>query len=97
MSRFVKLAVLCTLLLSITVAVSAQNFICEPRVDITSILSSVDVNVGLDIGVISRELFAMMVLMALATTFMTTPLVSWLLPASAVARGRGATAASSAR
>jgi len=37
-------------------------------------------NVGLDIGVISRELFAMMVMMALATTFMTTPLVAWLAP-----------------
>ena len=42
------------------------------------LMELVILNVGLDIGVISRELFAMMVLMALATTFMTTPLVAWL-------------------
>jgi K+:H+ antiporter len=35
-------------------------------------------NVGLDIGVLSPTLFAMMVLMALATTFMTTPLLQWI-------------------
>ncbi len=32
-------------------------------------------NIGLDIGVISPALFAMMVIMALVTTFMTTPLL----------------------
>ncbi len=37
-------------------------------------------NVGLDLGVITPTLFAMMVLMAIATTFMTTPLVDWLNP-----------------
>ncbi len=37
-------------------------------------------NVGLDLGVITPALFAMMVLMAIATTFMTTPLVDWLNP-----------------
>jgi len=36
-------------------------------------------NIGLDLGVISPTLFAMMVLMALVTTIMTTPLVDWLL------------------
>jgi Kef-type K+ transport system membrane component KefB len=45
------------------------------------LMELVILNIGLDIGVISRELFAMMVLMALATTFMTTPLVTWLLRA----------------
>ena len=44
------------------------------------LMELVILNVGLDIGVISRELFAMMVMMALATTFMTTPLVAWLAP-----------------
>ena len=34
----------------------------------------------LDIGVISPVLFAMMVLMALVTTFMTTPLLEWVYP-----------------
>ena len=37
-------------------------------------------NVGLDIGVLSPPLFAMMVLMALATTFVTTPLLAWIYP-----------------
>jgi Kef-type K+ transport system membrane component KefB len=32
-------------------------------------------NIGLDLGVISPALFAMMVLMALATTMMTSPVV----------------------
>ena len=45
------------------------------------LMELVILNIGLDIGVISSELFAMMVLMALATTFMTTPLVTWLLRA----------------
>ena len=34
-------------------------------------------NIGLDIGVISPAVFSMMVLMALVTTFMTTPLLEW--------------------
>jgi K+:H+ antiporter len=42
-------------------------------------------NVGLDLRVISPELFAMMVLMALATTMMTSPAMALLMPA-AVAR-----------
>jgi Kef-type K+ transport system membrane component KefB len=37
-------------------------------------------NIGLDIGVISPALFAMMVLMALITTFMTTPLLALVFP-----------------
>jgi Kef-type K+ transport system membrane component KefB len=39
-------------------------------------------NVGLDLGVISPELFAMMVLMALATTLATAPLLRLLAPAA---------------
>ena len=35
-------------------------------------------NVGLDLKVISPQLFSMMVLMALVTTFMTTPLLHWI-------------------
>lgn len=37
-------------------------------------------NIGL-VGVISPALFSMMMLMALVTTFMTTPLLQWLYPA----------------
>ena len=35
-------------------------------------------NTGLDLGVISPTLFAMMVIMALITTVATTPLLLWL-------------------
>ena len=38
-------------------------------------------NIGLDIGVISSALFTMMVLMAMITTFMTTPLLELIYPA----------------
>jgi Kef-type K+ transport system membrane component KefB len=37
-------------------------------------------NVGLDVGVLSPLLFAMMVVMALTTTFMTTPLLNLIYP-----------------
>jgi len=35
-------------------------------------------NVGLDLGVIGAPLFAMLVMMALVTTFATSPLLSWI-------------------
>jgi K+:H+ antiporter len=37
-------------------------------------------NIGLDLGILSPALFSIMVLMALVTTFMTSPLVSWVYP-----------------
>ena len=42
-------------------------------------------NIGLDLGVISPTLFAMMVLMALATTIATTPILRRLLPTTSSA------------
>jgi Kef-type K+ transport system membrane component KefB len=44
------------------------------------LMELVVLNIGLDIGVISPAVFAMMVLMALTTTFMTTPLLAWVYP-----------------
>ena len=40
-------------------------------------------NVGLDLGVLSPVLFTMMVIMALATTLMTAPVLNLVLPSSA--------------
>jgi Kef-type K+ transport system membrane component KefB len=40
-------------------------------------------NVGLDLGIISPTLFTMLVIMALVTTMMTTPLLHLLFPATA--------------
>ena len=46
-------------------------------------------NIGLELGVISRTLFAMMVLMALITTWMTSPLLALVLRrAPALTEGR---------
>lgn len=56
------------------------------------LMELVILNVGLDIGVLSPELFAIMVVMAVATTVMTTPLVMRLLsgaPEGAALPGNG--------
>lgn len=37
-------------------------------------------NIGLDLGILSPALFSIMVLMALVTTFMTSPLLIWIYP-----------------
>jgi Kef-type K+ transport system membrane component KefB len=44
------------------------------------LMELVILNVGLDLGVLSPALFAMMVLMALVTTLMTSPLLEWVYP-----------------
>jgi Kef-type K+ transport system membrane component KefB len=44
------------------------------------LMELVILNIGLDIGVISPALFSMMVVMALVTTLMTTPLLNWVYP-----------------
>ncbi|HEX5752074.1 MAG TPA: cation:proton antiporter [Archangium sp.] len=45
-------------------------------------------NIGLDLGVISPKLFTMMVIMALVTALMTSPLLRWVYPPEEVARDR---------
>jgi len=40
----------------------------------------VALNIGLDIGAISPQVFTIMVLMALITTVMTSPLLEWIYP-----------------
>jgi Kef-type K+ transport system membrane component KefB len=39
-------------------------------------------NIGLELGILSPALFSIMVLMALVTTLMTTPLIKWIYPHS---------------
>jgi Kef-type K+ transport system membrane component KefB len=41
-------------------------------------------NIGLELGVISPVLFTMLVIMALVTTFMTSPLLEWTYPREAI-------------
>lgn len=45
-------------------------------------------NVGLDLGVISPTIFTMLVIMALVTTFATTPVLRWVYPDRELARDR---------
>jgi Kef-type K+ transport system membrane component KefB len=51
-------------------------------VNTKGLVELVILNAGLDLHIISPTLFSMMVIMALATTLMTTPLLGWILPAS---------------
>jgi len=44
------------------------------------LMELVILNIGLDVKVISPALFSMMVVMALVTTFMTTPLLEMICP-----------------
>jgi Kef-type K+ transport system membrane component KefB len=49
-------------------------------VNARGLVELVILNVGLDLRIISPTLFSMMVIMALTTTLMTPPLVSWIYP-----------------
>ena len=51
-------------------------------VNTRGLVELVILNVGLDLHILSPTLFSMMVIMALATTLMTTPLIDWILPSS---------------
>ena len=55
------------------------------------LMELIALNIGLDIGVISQTVFTIMVLMALVTTFMTSPLLEWVYPSRLmVVEGDGA-------
>jgi Kef-type K+ transport system membrane component KefB len=45
------------------------------------LMELIALNIGLDIGVISQTVFTIMVMMALVTTLMTSPLLEWVYPA----------------
>jgi Kef-type K+ transport system membrane component KefB len=55
---------------------AAVGFLMNTR----GLVELVILNIGLDLGVISQTLFSIMVLMALVTTLMTSPLLSWIYP-----------------
>src|SRR5262249_11492926 len=54
------------------------------------LMELVILDVGLDIGVISPALFSMMVIMALVTTFMTSPVLNLICPAEMKAQAKAA-------
>lgn len=49
-------------------------------VNTRGLVEIVILNVGLDLHILSPTLFSMLVIMALATTFMTSPLLDWIKP-----------------
>lgn len=60
-----------------------ESLIIGALMNTRGLMELVVLNIGYDLGVLSDEIFAMLVLMALITTFMTGPLldfINWLLP-----------------
>ncbi len=55
-------------------------------VNTRGLMGIIVVNIGLDLGVISPELFSMLIIMGLVTTLIATPLLQWIYPAEAMAR-----------
>ncbi|MEO6119239.1 MAG: cation:proton antiporter [Terriglobales bacterium] len=44
------------------------------------LMELVILNIGLELGILSPSLFSMMVIMALVTTYMTVPVLNWVMP-----------------
>jgi hypothetical protein len=44
-----------------------------------ALMELVAINIGYDLGVLPRNMFTMLVIMAITSTFITTPLIRWLL------------------
>jgi len=59
-----------------------DSFAVGILVNTKGLVELVILNVGLDLHILAPTLFSMMVIMALATTLMTTPLIDWILPRS---------------
>ncbi len=56
-----------------------QSAILGTLMNTRGLMELIVLNIGLELGVISPTLFAMMVIMALVTTMTTSPVVSWLM------------------
>ncbi len=54
-----------------------------------ALMELIVINVGHDLGVVGREMFTMLVLMAIVSTVVTTPALRRWLPAAGLAPGRG--------
>jgi Kef-type K+ transport system membrane component KefB len=60
-----------------------ESFAVGTLMNTRGLMELVVLNVGLDVGVINQTVFTMMIMMALVTTFMTTPILEWMYPAQA--------------
>jgi Kef-type K+ transport system membrane component KefB len=64
-----------------------ESFSIGVLMNTRGLMQLIVLNIGYDLGILSPEIFAMMVLMALVTTFMTGPaldLINWAMPDKAV-------------
>lgn len=60
-----------------------ESLIIGALMNTRGLMELVVLNIGYDLGILTPEIFAMMVIMALVTTFMTSPalnLINWILP-----------------
>lgn len=57
-----------------------ESFTVGVLMNTKGLVELIVLNLGLDAGVINDKIFVIMVLMALVTTFMTSPIVSWIYP-----------------
>jgi Kef-type K+ transport system membrane component KefB len=55
----------------------ADSFALGALMNTRGLMELIALNIGCDLGILSPHIFTMMVLMALVTTFLTGPLVSW--------------------
>eukprot|EP00897_Mesotaenium_endlicherianum_P010605 jgi/Mesen1/9573/ME000065S08997 len=55
-----------------------KSFVLGILMNTKGLVELIVLNIGLQKGILTQEIFSIMVLMALVTTFMTTPLVMWL-------------------
>lgn len=71
-------------------AYTAARLIGEPQrsaltiatcMNTRALMELVAINVGMDLGVLTRSMFTKLVIMALVSTFMATPLIGWLMRA----------------
>jgi len=68
-----------------------DRFALATLMNTRGLVELVVLNVGLDIGILSPELFTMMVVMALVTTLMTAPFLNLVLPSGGTYGASGAT------
>jgi Kef-type K+ transport system membrane component KefB len=60
-----------------------ESFALGSLMNTRGLMELVVLNIGLDIKIISPQLFSMMVIMAIATTMMAPPVLAWLYPVAA--------------
>ena len=76
---------------------TADSAVLGALMNTRGLMELVVLNVGLDLHVLSPQLFSMFVIMAVATTLLTTPIVDWLMPRAKLAdQGSGPTASTNA-